>query len=212
MSSVEIKIKALLALANPETNNNQTEAEAALKKALELMAKYEVSEEALNSHFTEAIIELTYPLKKQMIFKGCQTLVVLLAKHFKVFVYKKGAEFVLIGHESKLRSCVAMTDYLLQNSKNKLPKGYSYTEKQGYYCGYFLAIKKALTDIPKTTDEKGLLLIDTAFKEYEKLAGVLRPATNRVINCDKAAKELGSNIGNNTNLNKQLGVRALSGN
>jgi hypothetical protein len=89
-----------------------------------------------------------------MIFKGCKTLVILLAKHFKVFVFKRDTN---------------------------LPKGYTHTEKQGYYFGYYLAIKAALINIPKTTDEKGLLLIDTALKEYEKLAGSLKSAINRAL-------------------------------
>ena len=209
MSSIETKIKALLDLAG--NNSSQAEASAAMQKAMELMNRYGVSTEAIEDIGKEESITLTYDLKGQLIFKGCINIITIMAKYFQVFAYKhkagKAQEVVLIGHEGKLRTCIAMIDYLLGNAKYNLPKGYSHTEKQGFYLGYFLAVNKLVTTM---SEAKGPALA-CSMKEYQDFAGVkLKSAKRSKVTVDGTARDLGVNAGSKVNFNKQLGVRALA--
>jgi hypothetical protein len=210
MSSVTEKIQALFSLA--AKNANQAEAEAALNKAIALMAKYDVSEEAVNQAASEPIIELGYTLNKHFAFKGCQSIVAMLCKHFGVFPYLKGKkEIVVIGHESKLRSCIATIDYLTGNAKANIPKGYSHTEKQGYYIGYYLAVKANLEK--QVTEQPSLVLQSSCLAEYRSMAGGLEPTRNNKVkvSVNKNARAVGNALGSKANINKQIGTRALPG-
>lgn len=210
MSSIETKIKALLELAG--NNSSQAEASAAMQKAMELMNRYGVSSEALDDLGKEEIITLDYTLKGQLIFKGCSNIIAIMAKYFKVFAYKSSSKvklprIVLVGHESKLRTCIAMIDYLLSNAKYNLPKGYSHTEKQGYYLGYSSSISALVNTI---TETNGPALVHS-LQEYKNFAGVdLKSARKSKVAVDGDARALGVNAGSKVNLNKQLGVRALA--
>jgi hypothetical protein len=205
MSSITEKIQALFSLA--AKNANQAEAEAALNKAMALMAKYNVSEEAVNQAASESIIELKYTLNKHFAFKGCQNIVGILCKHFGVFPYIKDKEIVVIGHESKLRSCIATIDYLTNNAKANIPKGYSHTEKQGYYIGYYLAVKANLEK--QVSEQPGLVLQSTCLAEYKNMAGRLKSARSSKVAVNPDAKSIGLNAGSKANLNKQIGTRQL---
>lgn len=206
MSSIAEKIQSLFLLANK--NANQAEAEAALNKAIELMAKYEISDEALAEQQTEPTIELSYTLNKHFAFKGIQSIVSVLCKHFVVFPYIKDKEIIVIGHESKLRSCIAAIDYITNNAKANIPKGYSHTEKQGYYLGYYHAIKANLEK--QSNNQPGLVLQSTQIAEYKNMAGRLKSANNRSVKINNDAKSVGSEAGKKANLNKQIGTRQLN--
>jgi hypothetical protein len=136
-----------------------------------LMAKYDISDEAAS----EPIIELRYTLNKHFAFKGCQNIISMLCRNFGVFPYiTDQKEIVVIGQESKLRSCIATIDYLTNNAKANIPKGYSHTEKQGYYIEYYLAVKANLQK--QVTEQPGLVLQSgTPFlAEYKNMAGRLK--------------------------------------
>lgn len=207
MSTITEKIQALFSLANK--NANQAEGEAALNKAMELMAKYDISNEALTETKSEPIIELNYTLNKHFVFKGVQSLVAMLCRHFGVFPYIKDKEIIVIGHESKLRSCIAIIDYITNNAKYNLPKGYSHTEKQRYYIGYYNAVKANLEK--QVSNQPGLVLKSECLAEYKKMAGNLKSANSRGVKINADAKSVGSEAGKKANLNKQIGTRQLAG-
>lgn len=209
MSNVETKIKALLGLAG--NNPNKAESDSAMKKAFELMAQYNVTEEAINDLDKEEIITLSYPIKNQLSYKGCVNMIVALANYFGVFIYKKKgfkeSSFELVGHESKLRSCVAVVDYALQNAKYQMPKRLSYIEKQGYYLGYYTSFKELLA--AKQNAVPGLVVSLQQYKQF--VGGTFKKASkNRGVSCTKDSYNTGLEAGSKANLNAQLGVRALA--
>jgi hypothetical protein len=205
MSTIAEKIQALLNLAN--SNANAAEGQAAMTKALELMAKYNVSEQAITDVGKDAIIEICYPIKSQMIFKGCMNIVAIMTREFKVFAYTTKKELRVVGHESKLRGCIAMIDYLLHNAKYNMPRGYSHTEKQGYYLGYSKSVSELLAR-SATGATPGLT---TSLKEYKDfVGGHFNSSRKSKVKVDVGARDAGRDAGSKVNLNKQLGTRMIT--
>ena len=96
------KIKGLLALGDKSRNCEEHEAEAALLKAHELMAKYNISVEVTEEEKMSYVHEVCTS-KWNMGFR--KPLAVVIARNFRCEVYLKGngGSVVFFGHEMDAR-------------------------------------------------------------------------------------------------------------
>lgn len=107
------KIKGLLALGDASRNNSEEEAKAAMLKAQELMAKYDISAEEVESNEDE----------EQYSHEECEhkwdaayrfPLANVLAKNFRCMVYARGKKIVFMGHPSDAKICKATFEFAYQ--------------------------------------------------------------------------------------------------
>lgn len=103
------KIKRLLALGNEKRNDADAEAKAAMLKAQELMAKYDVSiEECEERNEPEYAHEMC---KHKWDYAYRIPLAHVLAKNFRCMVYSRGKTVVFMGHPSDAKICKATFEY-----------------------------------------------------------------------------------------------------
>lgn len=106
------KVKSLLALGTSSRNNSEEEAKAAMLKAQQLMAKYDISAE-----------EVDEPEQEQYSHEMCEhkwdyayriPLAQVLAKNFRCMVYVRGKQVVFMGHTCDAKICKATFEFAYQ--------------------------------------------------------------------------------------------------
>ena len=107
------KIKRLLALGDENKNDADSEAKAAMLKAQELMAKYDISieecEEQEGPEYAHEICEHKWDYAYRI------PLASVLAKNFRCMTYNKGKRIVFMGHPSDAKICRATFEYAYQS-------------------------------------------------------------------------------------------------
>lgn len=115
------KVKALFALGDSARNNSEEEAKAAMLKAQQLMAKYDIStaeveeqEEDLYSHeMCEHKWDYAYRIPLGNV----------LAKNFRCMLYMSGKSIVFMGHSSDAKICKSTFEFaykFIQKKGNSL--------------------------------------------------------------------------------------------
>ena len=145
------KIKDLLALGDQARNNSEEEAKAAMLKAQQLMAKYDISAEEVEGEEEE----------EQYSHEMCEhkwdyayrvPLANVLSKNFRCMVYFRGKRVVFMGHPSDAKICKATFEFaykFIQKKGNALyNKRYSmgYPTKgvfNSYAHGFIVGLKEA---------------------------------------------------------------------
>lgn len=107
--SVVEKIKALLALSDADRNNSEEEAKAAMLKAQELMAKYEISMEEVSTEDEEQYSHEVCEHKWDYAYRV--PLANVLSKNFRCMLYMSGKKIVFMGHPSDAQICKATFEY-----------------------------------------------------------------------------------------------------
>lgn len=145
------KIKRLLELSNSSKNNSEEEAKAAMLKAQELMAKYEVS-----------IEEVSAEEEQQFAHEECEhkwdygyriPLGVALANNFRCKVYLSGKSVVFMGHSIDAKICKETFEFAYKFIMKKGNQIYNKKYAMGhvtkgvfnsYALGFIRGLKEAL--------------------------------------------------------------------
>lgn len=101
--SIVEKIKALLALSDADRNNSEEEAQAAMLKAQELMAKYEISVEEVDTPEEEKYSHEVCEHKWDYAYRV--PLAQVLAKNFRCMVYMNNKRIIFMGHPTDAKIC-----------------------------------------------------------------------------------------------------------
>lgn len=103
------KIKRLLALANKEKNTSEAEAEAALLKAHELMAKYNIEMDETNMKEEISYVHEVCITKWNMGFR--KILAAIIAQNFRCEMYIDKCNIVFFGHATDARIAKEVMEY-----------------------------------------------------------------------------------------------------
>lgn len=103
------KIKGLLALGDSSRNNSEEEAKAAMLKAQQLMAKYDISAEEVEDDEGETYSHELCEHKWDYAYRI--PLASVLAKNFRCMVYTRGKKVVFMGHPSDAKICKATFEF-----------------------------------------------------------------------------------------------------
>ena len=106
------KVKALLALGDTKRNNSEGEAQAAMLKAQELMAKYDISTEEVDEVESQEYAHEVCEHKWDYAYRV--PLANVLAKNFRCMVYMHGKKITFMGHPSDAKICRATFEYAYQ--------------------------------------------------------------------------------------------------
>lgn len=124
------KIKRLLALGYEKRNDADAEAKAAMLKAQELMAKYDISieecEERNEPEYAHEMCEHKWDYAYRI------PLAHVLAKNFRCMVYSRGKTIVFTGHPSDAKICKATFEY----AYNFIQKRGNQVYNKRYTMGY----------------------------------------------------------------------------
>ena len=124
------KIKRLLALGDENKNDADAEAKAAMLKAQELMAKYDISieecEEQEGPEYAHEICEHKWDYAYRI------PLASVLAKNFRCMTYNKGKRIVFMGHPSDAKICRATFEYAYQFIQKRGNQIYNKRYTMGY--------------------------------------------------------------------------------
>ena len=115
------KIKNLLALGDSAKNNSEEEAKAAMLKAQQLMAKYDISASEVEEESEEVYAHEECEHKWDYAYRV--PLANVLAKNFRCMVYIKGKKIVFMGHSSDAKICRATFEFaykFIQKKGNSL--------------------------------------------------------------------------------------------
>lgn len=124
------KIKGLLALGDSSRNNSEEEAKAAMLKAQQLMAKYDISAE-----------EVEEPEEEQYSHEACEhkwdyayriPLAGVLADNFRCMVYIRDKTVVFMGHPSDAKICKATFEFAYRFIQKKGTSIYNKKYAMGY--------------------------------------------------------------------------------
>ena len=144
------KIKDLLALGDSNRNNSEEEAKAAMLKAQQLMAKYDISAEEVEGEEEEQYSHEVCEHKWDYAYRI--PLAHVLADNFRCMVYCKGKKVVFMGHPSDAKICKATFEFaykFIQKRGNAIyNKRYSmgYPTKgvfNSYAHGFIVGLKEA---------------------------------------------------------------------
>ena len=106
------KIRELLNLGNVSRNNSEEEAKAAMLKAQELMAKYDISVEEVQEEEEEVYSHEECEHKWDYAYRI--PLANVLGKNFRCMVYCRGKKVVFMGHSSDAKICKATFEFAYQ--------------------------------------------------------------------------------------------------
>lgn len=124
------KIKGLLALGNEKRNDSDAEAKAALLKAQQLMAKYDISieecEEQEEPEYSHEMCEHKWDYAYRI------PLASVLAKNFRCMTYSRGKTIVFMGHPSDAKICKATFEYAYQFIQKRGNSIYNKKYAMGY--------------------------------------------------------------------------------
>lgn len=148
--SIVKKIEALLALSDSNKNNSEEEAQAAMLKAQELMAKYDISMEEVSTEEKEQYSNEECEHKWDYAYRV--PLANVLANNFRCMLYMRGKKIVFMGHPSDAKICKATFEYayrfIMRKGNSIYNKRYSmgYTTKgvfNSYAHGFISGLKEA---------------------------------------------------------------------
>lgn len=124
------KIKGLLALGDSSRNNSEEEAKAAMLKAQQLMAKYDISAEEVDGEdeeqYSHEMCEHKWDYAYRIPLAG------VLAKNFRCRVYTRGKRVVFMGHPSDAKICKATFEFAYQFIQKKGNALYNKRYSMGY--------------------------------------------------------------------------------
>lgn len=106
------KIRELLNLGDSSRNNSDDEARAAMLKAQELMAKYDISAEEVEGEEEEVYAHEVCEHKWDYAYRI--PLATVLGKNFRCMVYCSGKKVVFMGHSSDAQICKATFEFAYQ--------------------------------------------------------------------------------------------------
>lgn len=124
------KIKGLLALGDASRNNSDEEAKAAMLKAQQLMAKYDISAEELEGEEEEQYAHEMCEHKWDYAYRI--PLANVLGKNFRCMVYTHGKKVVFMGHPSDAKICKATFEFAYQYIQKKGNAIYNKRYSMGY--------------------------------------------------------------------------------
>lgn len=144
------KVKRLLALGDKSRNDSEEEAQSAMLKAQELMAKYDISIEEVEGEeeqqYSHEICEHKWDYAYRI------PLANVLSTNFRCMVYTRGKRIVFMGHPADAKICKATFEFaykFIQKKGNALyNKRYSmgYPTKgvfNSYASGFITGLKEA---------------------------------------------------------------------
>lgn len=144
------KIHKLLALGDSTRNDSEEEVKAALLKAQELMAKYDISAEEVAGEQEEQYSHETCEHKWDYAYRI--PLANVLSDNFRCMVYIKGKSIVFMGHSSDAKICraafEAAYDFIMKKGSALYNKRYSMGLKtkgvfNSYAHGFIVGLKEA---------------------------------------------------------------------
>lgn len=144
------KIKGLLALGDANRNNSDEEAKAAMLKAQELMAKYDISVEEVDGEEEQQYSHEMCEHKWDYAYRV--PLATVLSKNFRCKLYKMGKKIVFMGHPSDAKICKATFefayDFIMKRGSAIYNRRYQlgYTTKgvfNSYAYGFISGLKEA---------------------------------------------------------------------
>lgn len=112
------QVKKLLALSDTARNNSDEEAKAAMLKAQQLMAKYDISAEEANGEEQQEYAHEMCEHKWDYAYRV--PLASVLAKNFRCMFYHHGKKVMFMGHPSDAKICKATFEF-----------AYAYIQKKG---------------------------------------------------------------------------------
>lgn len=124
------KIKGLLALGAASRNNSDEEAKAAMLKAQQLMAKYDISAEEVEGEEEEKYSHEMCEHKWDYAYRI--PLASVLAKNFRCMTYSRGKTIVFMGHPSDAKICKATFEYAYQFIQKRGNQIYNKRYSMGY--------------------------------------------------------------------------------
>ena len=150
--SIVKKIEALLALSDADRNNSEEEAQAAMLKAQELMAKYDISiEQVETTENEEQYSHETCEHKWDYAYRV--PLAQVMAKNFRCMVYMSNKKIVFMGHPSDAKICKATFEYaykfIMRKGNSVYNKHYTMGRPtkgvfNSYAHGFISGLKEAL--------------------------------------------------------------------
>lgn len=200
MSSLNQKVQKLLALA---ASDNKHEAEQALKKANELIAKH-------NINLTSLKVSLDYCVESIYLGKRRPVEHVYITSILREFFFVKtlmnrkhdGLYFVLMGTAENVKNAQYVYNSLKITFKS-LSKGMR--AKGHFYEGLSLGFSQKLREQKVEMTERGLVVV--ADQELNKFVKEKYPNTRNVsasMKQDNSAYEKGKSLGRNLNINKPI--------
>lgn len=144
------KIKGLLALGDAAKNNSDEEAMAAMLKAQELMAKYDISAEEIGDENQEQYSHEMCEHKWDYAYRI--PLAQVLAKNFRCMCYIRRKRIVFMGHPSDAKICKATFEFaysfIMKTGNSIYNKRYSagYPTKgvfNSYAGGFIVGLQEA---------------------------------------------------------------------
>lgn len=145
------KVKKLLALGNTSDNNSDEEATAAMLKAQQLMAKYDISAEEVEDQEEEQYAHEACEHKWDYAYR--KPLAVILSENFRCMLYMRGNRVVFMGHPQDAKICKATFEFayrfIMRRGNYIYNKRYSAgrTTKgifNSYATGFLTGLKEAL--------------------------------------------------------------------
>lgn len=124
------KIKGLLALGDASRNNSDEEAKAAMLKAQQLMAKYDISAEEVEGEEEEQYAHEMCEHKWDYAYRVPLSQV--LAKNFRCMVYSHGKRITFMGHPSDAKICKATFEFAYQYIQRRGNSIYNKRYSMGY--------------------------------------------------------------------------------
>lgn len=106
------KIKGLLALGDTNRNDSEEEAKAAMLKAQQLMAKYDISAEEVEGENEEQYSHEMCEHKWDYAYRI--PLAHILSENFRCMMYVHGKKIVFMGHPSDAKICKITFEYAYQ--------------------------------------------------------------------------------------------------
>ena len=124
------KIKGLLSLGDSSRNNSEEEAKAAMLKAQQLMAKYDITAEEVEDKEDEQYSHEECEHKWDAAYRF--PLANVLAKNFRCVVYARGKKVVFMGHTSDAKICKATFEFAYRFIQKKGNSIYNKRYSMGY--------------------------------------------------------------------------------
>lgn len=145
------KVKALLALGDKNRNDSETEAELAILKAQEIMAKYDISIEEASEEKGPEYEEQICEHKWDYAFRV--PLANVMAQNFRCELYLRGKNIVFMGHKGDAQICRQTFEYaykfIMRRGNQEYNRRYELGYKtkgvfNSYANGFIAGLKKKL--------------------------------------------------------------------
>lgn len=203
------KIQKLLALSG---SCNKNEAESAMAKAQELMAKHNLDMQSIDNHDSEYVREKSETYKRESV--EAKYINAILADYFFVRLVKssrrEGNYMSIVGEKANVKIAVHMRTYLTNVFKvlwkeYKKETGCPNNSRQSFYMGLWKGFSAKMDEQRKETEERyDMVLVDdpkVAEKVMEIFGKTTRGSKRRVNSGDDSATSAGYAQGQRLNVN-----------